>query len=398
MAYGDLIQFNPGGTAVTQLWTKVELGTTAGKDEAWLRDTLRDHADAIPVRAIDAAYGPLISVCTELPVHGNRMDNLFVSPNGRLTLVECKLWRNQQARREVVAQILDYAKEIATWGYSELQKNINNRTGMTGNHLFKLVQERYQDISESSFIDDVETALRQGKFMLLIAGDGIKADVKALTELIDRQSTAAFTFGMVEVAMYQAPDKSILVQPRLLASTVLLERTVVILKGLPEGSSAVEAEPTDDDEPNGKTAAAYLAHQTMRNWWEPLLAAAKTKLDDPNQEPLAYFAPNNVRAAMPWHGTWVLAYRSVSPPRLGVAFRGRSGANFEALRAIADDMPEVLPNFPKDIQYEPGQTLGIEVSSTDFPDDAARQAWLLENINSFINELRPLLSKALNRR
>ena len=70
----------------------------------------------------------------------------------------------------------------------------------------------------------------------------------------------------------------------------------------------------------------------------------------------------------------------------------------EALRAIADDIPEMLPNLPEDTQYVPGQSLSIEESSTNFPDDAARQAWLLENINAFINELRPALSKALNRR
>jgi hypothetical protein len=394
MAYGDLIQFSPNGIAAAQRWKKLELGTTAGKDEAWLRDALRDHADTIPVRAIDPAFGPLISVCTELPTRAGRVDNLFVSPNGRLTLVECKLWRNQQARREVVAQILDYAKEIATWSYSDLQKNINFRTGKSGNHLFKLVEAEHPDIREPDFIDDVETALRQGKFMLLIAGDGIKADVKALTELIDRQSTAAFTFGMVEVAMFQAPDHSILLQPRLLASTVLIERTVVIVQGLPVGSSVVDSEPTSDDEPKEKNATALLAHQTMRAWWEPLLLAAKDKLNDPDQEPLAYFAPNNVRAAMPWPGTWVLAYRSVSPPRLGVAFRGRSGAHIEALRAIADYMPEVIASLPEGTQYEPGQSLGIEVSSIDFPNDVARQKWLLENINSFVNELRSVLSSA----
>ena len=397
MAYGDLIQFTSDGTAVAQLWTKLELGTTAGKDEAWLRDTLRDYADTVPVRAIDPAYGPLISVCTELPIRSGRMDNLFVSPNGRLTLVECKLWRNQQARREVVAQILDYAKEIATWSYSDLQKAINSRTSMSGNHLFNLVQAKHPTIQEAEFIDNVETALRQGKFMLLIAGDGIKSDVKALTELIDRQSTAAFTFGMVEVAMYQAPDKSILVQPRLLASTVMLERTLIIVQGLPGNSRVVEAEPTAGDETKEKNPAALIAHQTMRTWWDPLLAAARRKLNDPDQEPLAYFAPNNVRAAMPWHGTWVLAYRSVSPPRLGVSFRGRSGANIEALRAIADDIPEILPNLPEDTQYEPGESLSIEVTSTDFPDDAARQEWLLDNINAFVNELRPVLTKALKR-
>ena len=135
----------------------------------------------------------------------------------------------------------------------------------------------------------------------------------------------------------------------------------------------------------------------MRAWWEPLLLAAKDRLNDPDQEPLAYFAPNNVRAAMPWPGTWVLAYRSVSPPRLGVTFRGRSGANIEALRAIADDMPQVKANLPEGTQYEPGQSLGIEVSSNDFPDDATRQEWLLDNINSFVNELRPVLSNARKR-
>jgi hypothetical protein len=270
----------------TQRWKRLELGTTAGKAEAWLRDALRDHVETIPVRAIDPAFGPLISACTELPTHAGRIDNLFVSPNGRLTLVECKLWRNQQARREVVAQILDHAKEIATWSYSDLQENINFRTGKSGNHLFKLVEAQHPDIREPDFIDDVETALRQGKFMLLIAGDGIKADVKALTELIDRQSTAAFTFGMVEVAMFQAHDLSILLK-RLLASTVLIERTVVIVQGLPASARMIDSEPAADDEPKEKNAAALLAHQTMRAWWDPLLLAAKDKLNDPNQEPSA---------------------------------------------------------------------------------------------------------------
>ena len=221
--------------------------------------------------ADDPAFGPLISVCTELPTRAGRIDNLFVSSNGRLTLVECKLWRNQQARREVVAQILDYAKEIATWSYSDLQKNINFRTGKSGNHLFKLVEAQHPDIREPAFIDDVETALRQGKFMLLIAGDGIKADVKALTELIDRQSTAAFTFGMVAVAMFQATDHSILLQPRLLASTVLIERTVVIVQGLPAGASVVDPEPTADMNRRKRSSSAIGAPDDAR-----LVGAAAT--------------------------------------------------------------------------------------------------------------------------
>ena len=40
-----------------------------------------------------------------------------MSAQGRLSIVECKLWRNPEARRAVVTQVLDYAEEIRTWSY-----------------------------------------------------------------------------------------------------------------------------------------------------------------------------------------------------------------------------------------------------------------------------------------
>ena len=46
-------------------------------------------------------------------------------PLGRLTLAEFKLWRNPQARREVIGQILDYAKELASWRYADLQREVS---------------------------------------------------------------------------------------------------------------------------------------------------------------------------------------------------------------------------------------------------------------------------------
>lgn len=393
MAYGDLIHFPSEGRGPAARWAKLEFGSTAGKNEAWLRDALRDHADTLPVRAIDPAFGPLTTVCTELQTAAGRIDNVFVSPNGRLTLVECKLWRNPQARREVVAQILDYAKELSGWDYSELQKRVNARTGRSGNYLFELVKAKHPETVEQDFVDEAGAALRQGRFMLLIAGDGIKGDVKALTELINRNSAAAFTFGMVEVAMFEAPDKSILLQPRLLTSTVLIERTVVIVQGA-TAAAFVDEMAAADEVPRERGPAQLAAHATMRAWWDPLVAA---QLNDPGQDALTYFAPNNVRAAMPWPGTWVLAYRASSPPRLGVAFRGRSGAHLEALRALQDDMPAVLLSLPDGTVYEAGESLSIEVSSTDFADDTARRAWLLETINAFVNELRPRLARELER-
>jgi hypothetical protein len=73
-------------------------------------------------RSIDAAYADHLPVCRELRTAAGRIDCLFVTRLGGLVIVECKLWRNPQARREVVGQILDSVKEIATWDYGDLQR------------------------------------------------------------------------------------------------------------------------------------------------------------------------------------------------------------------------------------------------------------------------------------
>jgi hypothetical protein len=40
------------------------------------------------------------------------IDNLFLTPTGDIILVETKLWSNAKARREVVAQALDYIRNL----------------------------------------------------------------------------------------------------------------------------------------------------------------------------------------------------------------------------------------------------------------------------------------------
>ena len=77
-----------------------------------------EHHQALPIGEIEPAFGPLIPVCRELPTEVGPIDLLFINPTGLLTLVECKLWKNPQARREVVGQILDYATEMSRWSYS----------------------------------------------------------------------------------------------------------------------------------------------------------------------------------------------------------------------------------------------------------------------------------------
>ena len=57
-------------------------------------------------------FSPPRTVGREVLTAAGLIDVLYVSPAGLVTIVETKLWRNPEARREVVGQILDYAKEL----------------------------------------------------------------------------------------------------------------------------------------------------------------------------------------------------------------------------------------------------------------------------------------------
>ena len=74
--------------------------------EDWLQELLYKHPSILPVDYLDESYLPLVSIGREIA----SIDNLFVSQSGLLTVVETKLWRNPEAHRTVVAQILEYAK------------------------------------------------------------------------------------------------------------------------------------------------------------------------------------------------------------------------------------------------------------------------------------------------
>ncbi|HXU23892.1 MAG TPA: hypothetical protein VN697_07665, partial [Tepidiformaceae bacterium] len=56
-----------------------------------------------------------IPIGWEVPLGPGRLDLLFLDSDGVLTLVETKLKANNESRREVVGQILEYAAYAAEW-------------------------------------------------------------------------------------------------------------------------------------------------------------------------------------------------------------------------------------------------------------------------------------------
>jgi len=201
-------------------------------DEAWLQRLIMNYPSLLPVDQIEPAFANLVPICIELQTPSGFVDNLFVTPDGNLALVECKLWRNPEARREVIGQIIDYAKDLSTWTYQKLQEAISRTTLPGGSNegkpgsLYETVSAR-DEIDEAFFIDAVSRNLRRGRFLLLIVGDGIREGVESMTAFLQQYAGLHFTLAIVELALFEGPSGGYIAQPRVLAKTTNIDRGIV---------------------------------------------------------------------------------------------------------------------------------------------------------------------------
>ena len=56
--FGDVFLLERDGSAAVRA-ERLAFGETAGRNEAWLRDTLFAYPDLLPLRDIDPSFGPL---------------------------------------------------------------------------------------------------------------------------------------------------------------------------------------------------------------------------------------------------------------------------------------------------------------------------------------------------
>ncbi len=216
--------------------------------EGWLQDLIERHPEALPVQQIEPAFAPVVSIGKEVPTAVGRIDNLYVSPEGFITIVETKLWRNPEARRQVVGQIIEYAAALSRWSYQELNdyvRSYNRRFRGEELDLFETLRQEYgiPADDEPRLVDRISLNLRQGRLLLLIAGDGIRKDVEEIAEFL-QVPQLHFTLALLELQLYSVDsngEDSILVMPQIVARTRELVRAVVRVEG--QDISAIQIGP-----------------------------------------------------------------------------------------------------------------------------------------------------------
>jgi hypothetical protein len=168
-------------------------------NEKDLEKFLFAHPQLLPIAEIDPSIAPLIPLCCQMPTGRGFIDTVFINRDGLLTIVECKLWRNQDAKRNVVAQILAYAAALRGWGYKHLQNALTRATQRTGDHLYNIVAPYNPDLAESTFIDNISGNLHRGRLLLLIIGDRIREDVEQIASFLQQHTQPAFGFELIRI-------------------------------------------------------------------------------------------------------------------------------------------------------------------------------------------------------
>jgi hypothetical protein len=222
------------GSAVR--WQRLDLADrTFGED--WLQNLVFGEPAVLPINEIDPAFGPLIPIGREVETTAGLIDALYISAEGAITVVEAKLWRNPQARREVVGQIIDYATALAEWGYEELDEATRARSGSS---LWEQVRSTTSLASEASFVDAVARNLSKGRFLLCVVGDGIREEVERMARYVQAAPQLQFTLALVELRVFTNPDESTwLIVPSVVARSEEVIRAVVDVELAPAGKVAV---------------------------------------------------------------------------------------------------------------------------------------------------------------
>jgi hypothetical protein len=368
--------------------------------EDYIQALVHAHPTILPISEVDPIFAGAVSVCRELSTPAGSIDNFLVTPSGLPVLVECKLWRNAEARREIVGQILDYAKELARFTISDLQREVSKSLGLGPTALLDIVRAADPGVDETQFSDNVTANLRRGRFLLLLVGDGIRERVEAIADYLREHAGLHFSLGLVELAIYNLPDGGgRLVSPRVLAHTHTITRTVV---ATPEGF-AVEADQAAATEREVDPATVALG-DARQQFWAEFLGMLKPRLDD-REQPFPKTAPRQgwVTFTLPAPGgtCWLTVYREMKDNEVGVTLSSNKGSVGEqAMSAIAEDWAVVGPllggtafKVEKDGRPKIGDVL--RPGPLNDPDVRARAfQWLVERTNTFINVLRPRVRSA----
>lgn len=192
--------------------------------EDLLQRLLADHPDLIA-----AAFGidSLLLVRREAGVPDGQggvdrwsLDHLFLDTAGVPILVEVKRASDTRARREVVAQMLDYAANgVAYWPISKIVEAFKATCAEAGEpYEERLAAFLPEGADEEGFWRQVESNLTAGRIRMVFLADRIPKELRRIVEFLNEQMRPAEVLA-IEIEQYLSRDGLRTLVPRVLGAT-----------------------------------------------------------------------------------------------------------------------------------------------------------------------------------
>lgn len=147
-----------------------------------------------------------------------RLDLLFVDGEGVPIAVETKLASNAEARREVVAQVIDYLSSLTSLTVDELDKKVNGK-------LDAALRALTAEGDESAFDNlwqKVGENLRDGRARIVVALDDAPPDLQRIFRFLGRRSDLDVL--LVSVQRYFSPGMGEILVPQILVGPASADR------------------------------------------------------------------------------------------------------------------------------------------------------------------------------
>lgn len=145
------------------------------------------------------------------------LDHLFIDQDSIPTFVEVKRSTDTRIRREVVAQMLDYAANAAAyWPAARLRQAFEDHY----ENASEVLNEKFGIVpgEEDAYWEKVDTNLRLGKLRLMFVADEIPASLQRIIEFLNGQMTDTEVLGL-EIKQYVSSGRQRTLVPKLIGKT-----------------------------------------------------------------------------------------------------------------------------------------------------------------------------------
>lgn len=181
--------------------------------EAELQDLLNTgSAELIPADpSLDEAH---VVFAREVSTDSGPIDLIGIGSAGSITIMECKLAKNHQIKREVVGQVLDYAASLWETDVLALAEAFRARAGSDP---FDAIRQQFGEdadsFDEGACRAEVARRLRDGDFRLLVAVDRIDPELRRIIQYVNSRggSGPGLRLVAVEFPRYQHATVQVLV-------------------------------------------------------------------------------------------------------------------------------------------------------------------------------------------